>query len=72
MVLSKKIQVDDLVKYLSDTRKQRGIEQKHIVLRLGVTGTTLSRYEQGKREMPFKVLRKYAEYLGFEIKLMVK
>jgi len=53
-------------------RKDQRVDQKHLLRFLGVNGTSLSRYESKKREMPFNVLVKYAEYFGYEIRLLKK
>ena len=34
--------------------------------------TIMGRYESKKREMPYRIMVKYADYLGYEFKLMVK
>lgn len=62
----------EILSSLIQIRKDKKIDQKHLIRHLGVNGTTLSRYESGKRSMPFCVLKKYAEYFGYEIRLLKK
>jgi transcriptional regulator with XRE-family HTH domain len=62
----------DILMSLIQIRKDRKTEQKITALYLGITQTTLSRYENGIREMPWKLIIKYAEYLGYEIRLLKK
>lgn len=69
--LDKKVQTD-ILKSLIQIRKEKRIDQKELLSSLGVIASTLSRYETGKREMPFSVLLKYADYLGYEIRLLKK
>lgn len=57
---------------LIQIRKQQRVDQKDIIRFIGVNGTTLSRYESKKRNIPFDVLKKYAEYFGYEIRLLKK
>jgi transcriptional regulator with XRE-family HTH domain len=60
------------IKNLAEQRVKLGIKQITIAKELSVTKTTMSRYESGKRDIPSSLLDKYAEYLGYELKLMVK
>lgn len=62
----------DILDSLIKIRKDQKTDQKSMLQRLGVTATTLSRYESKKRPMPFNVMVKYAEYLGYEIRLLKK
>ena len=57
---------------LIQIRKQQRVDQKDIIRFIGVNGTTLSRYESKKRNIPFDALKKYAEYFGYEIRLLKK
>jgi len=57
---------------LIQIRKDQRCDQKDLKTRLGITGTTLSRYESKQREIPFKTLVKYADYFGYEIRLLKK
>lgn len=62
----------DILDSLIQIRKDKKIDQKHMLIRLGITATTLSRYESKKRDMPFDIMVKYADYLGYEIRLLKK
>lgn len=62
----------ELLDKLIQIRKDRKIDQKFLLKHLGISATTMSRYESKKREMPFSIMIKYADYLGYEFKLMVK
>jgi transcriptional regulator with XRE-family HTH domain len=57
---------------LVDQRKKIGMSQKEMAKKLGLTNTTMNRYEKGNREITSKLQDDYAEYLGYELKLMVK
>lgn len=62
----------DIIESLVQVRKEKKITQIDIANNLGVTKTTMCRYESGKREMPFSIVREYADCLGYEIRLLKK
>jgi transcriptional regulator with XRE-family HTH domain len=62
----------DIRKFLIEQRKMRKIKQAEIASALKVSPVTISHYEMGHSEMSFPSIEKYIEYLGFEIKLMLK
>jgi len=62
----------DIFNYLIEQRKQRKIKQENLAIFLKVTKVTISRYENKKRDMPYRLMVKYAEFLGYELKLQVK
>ena len=62
----------DILGKLIETRKMRYISQSIMAGRLGITLTTMHRYEAKEREISFKLLESYANEVGFELKLMVK
>lgn len=62
----------DILDSLIQIRKDKKVYQNDLLNHFGVNGTTLSKYESKKREMPFKVMKKYAEYFGYEIRLLKK
>ena len=64
--------MDNILKSLISIRKEKKIDQKHMLSILGVNATTMSRYESGIRRMPHDLMVKYAEYLGYEIRLLKK
>lgn len=57
---------------LIEERKSKKITLLDISGRIGITAQTLGRYERGDRIIPYHILEKYAECLGYELKLMVK
>jgi transcriptional regulator with XRE-family HTH domain len=61
-----------ILESLIKIRKERNIRQDKVAKYLKVNNTTMSRYENNKRIIPFDKLLLYVEYLGFEIKLMIK
>lgn len=62
----------DILDSLIQIRKEQKLDQKDMLKRLGVNKTTLSRYERKKRNMPFEVMKIYADLLGYEIRLLKK
>jgi transcriptional regulator with XRE-family HTH domain len=62
----------DILDSLIQIRRDQKVDQKHLKSFLDVNGTTLSRYESKQRQIPFKILIKYAEYFGYEIRLLKK
>jgi transcriptional regulator with XRE-family HTH domain len=52
-------------------RGYKYITQSVMAEYLGITLATLHRYETGKRRIPLDLTIKYAEKVGFELKLMV-
>ena len=62
----------DIFDSLIQIRKNEKCDQKALKGYLGITGVTLSRYESKKREIPVKIMQKYAEYFGYEIRLLKK
>lgn len=62
----------DILSSLIQIRKEKKVSQDDLTGTLGINSTTLSRYESGRRKMPYDVLVKYAEYLGYEIRLIKK
>jgi transcriptional regulator with XRE-family HTH domain len=62
----------EIYKVLIQIRKDKGITQKDMAGYLGITGVTMYRYEGFKREIPGRMLIEYADYLGYELKPMIK
>jgi transcriptional regulator with XRE-family HTH domain len=62
----------DILKELIQERKMRYKSQEKVALYLGVTTVTLNRYETRRREIPFNILLKYAEYLDYEVRILKK
>jgi len=61
-----------ILKSLIQIRKDQKVKHKDLLKSLGINLVTLSRYETGRRNIPFDVLSKYADYFGYEIRLLKK
>lgn len=57
---------------LKSERKNQKITQNRIAKHIDVSKYTLSRFETGKVDLKFEKVRLYADYLGFEIRLLKK
>lgn len=57
---------------LVEQRCKSGINQKAMANALGITKSTMNRYEKGNRNISADMQDKYADKLGYELKLMVK
>ena len=62
----------DILENLIQIRKEKKIDQKHFLHTLGISATTMSRYENKKREMPHSIMVKFANELGYEMRLLKK
>ena len=62
----------DILDILVDIRKQKKIRQINLAIFLKVNTLTISRYENKKRKMPYDMLIKYADFLGYELKLQIQ
>jgi transcriptional regulator with XRE-family HTH domain len=61
----------DWGRLLAETRKQRGLSQKHIAARLGVSTSRVSQIEHG-RVTSFEVIARYIEALGGRLDLVAE
>ena len=61
-----------ILESLVQIRKDKRVQQKQMLKHLGINPLTMSYYESGKRKMPFAVMEKYAEFFGYEIRLLKK
>jgi len=57
---------------LIEIRKEKKIKQSDLLITLGITGTTLGKYERLERRIHLDEAIKYANYLGYEIRLIKK
>ena len=57
---------------LSELRKTKEIKQKDIADSIGVERSKLSRFEKGEVNIPIEKIELYAEYLGMELRLLIK
>lgn len=64
--------MDYIRKTLVEQRKARRIKQNSVADFIGISNVALSRYEKGHTDMSMERIEKYVEYLGLEIKLMLK
>lgn len=62
--------MDILVKLIA-LRKDKKIKQGDMASYLGITQTTLCRYEKCKQDMPLFMAEKYAQYVGVELKILI-
>lgn len=53
-------------------RKKQKVKQIEIARHLGITKTTMSKYESKDRKISAEHQDQYAEYLGFEIRIQLK
>lgn len=66
------MQLHEAIKILKHSRKQKGIRQPEIAGVLKVSCTTISNYETLKRVPDAATFVKWCEYLGYEMRLLVK
>jgi len=61
-----------LLDQLIEIRKQQRVKQYKVAEFIGVNRSTMSRYEKKIREISIDHLIMYAEYLGYELRLLKK
>ena len=61
--------IGENIKYI---RKSKGLTQKELAEKIGVTDSAITKYEKGDREPNWKTLNKIAEALGVTINDLVK
>jgi transcriptional regulator with XRE-family HTH domain len=64
--------MDYIRKKLVEQRKAKRIKQTEVAQAIGISNVALSRYETGRTDMSMDKIEKYVEYLGLEIKLLIK
>jgi transcriptional regulator with XRE-family HTH domain len=64
--------MDYIRKTLVEQRKARRIKQNAVAKFINISNVALSRYEKGYTNMSMDKIEKYADYLGLEIKLLLK
>ena len=57
---------------LFELRKAKKVKQKDIADYIGVDRGQLSKYERGVANIPIEKIELYAEYLGMELRLLIK
>jgi len=62
----------DILKVLISERRSKKITQNKIADFIGCSKSLISRLESGKSIPNINYIQQYADYLGFELKLMVK
>ncbi|MFZ4803530.1 MAG: helix-turn-helix transcriptional regulator [Synechococcus lacustris] len=59
-----------LLRQLLDARKQAGLTQEEVALRMGTTRSAISRLEAARKHLPaLTTLRRYAEVLGCDVEI---
>lgn len=66
-----KMSYDEVVKRLIELRISRGISQRSMARRLGLTPQGLSQIESGARNTGLDVLSRYSEELGLKLDLIL-
>jgi transcriptional regulator with XRE-family HTH domain len=61
-----------IIDKLVEIRKEKGINQKVMAKALKLSPGSLNRFEKGNRKVDLDTVEKYAEELGYELRLMVK
>jgi transcriptional regulator with XRE-family HTH domain len=64
--------MDYIRKTLIEQRKAKRIKQNAVAKFINISNVALSRYEKGYTNMSMDKIEKYADYLGLEIKLLLK
>jgi transcriptional regulator with XRE-family HTH domain len=62
----------ELVNFLFQARLEKGLTQKQLAKRMGVSRTTVTQLELMYYECRFSTLARWAEALGYEIRLELK
>lgn len=62
----------DIFEKLVQIRKEKKRGQKELAYHLDVTVATINRYEKGKRKIPYDLMIMYADFLGVEIRALLK
>ena len=62
----------DIVKVLTKERKLQKVSQEKIAKECGISKAMISRIERSLSSPNYNYLEKYAEYLGYEIRLLKK
>ena len=59
-----------LLRQLLDARKQAGLTQEQVALRMGTTRSAISRLEAARQHLPsLETLRRYADVLGCDVEI---
>jgi transcriptional regulator with XRE-family HTH domain len=62
-----------MLKSLIQIRKEKKVSQLEMARFLSITPATINRYEKGLiQKIPIDLLVRYADYLGYEIRLLKK
>ncbi len=62
----------DIIQAMIDARKQKGITQKELSERTGITQADISRIENGTRNPSLAMLKRLANGMGMRLKLEMK
>lgn len=61
-----------LLRLLLDARKQAGLSQEEVAVRMGTTRSAISRLEAARKHLPaLGTLRRYAEVVGCDVEIIL-
>ena len=67
--------MSDITIYVGDllrtARKSKGLTQKEMGERVGITESAYSRYESGKQNLTLDTLQKVAEAMGVSVRIFI-
>ena len=63
---------DDMISFLKNERKNSSITMNQLAKGVDVSHTSISRIENGQMSPTLEIFIKYADYLGYELKLVKK
>jgi transcriptional regulator with XRE-family HTH domain len=61
-----------IIEQLVEERRAKKIKQSEVAYHLGITRSKMSRFERGFDKETNHIIDNYAEYLGYEIRLLKK
>ena len=59
------------MKNLKKLRKEKGLSQLQLALKLGLNQNTISRYENGQREADHQTLIMFADFFGVTVDYLI-
>jgi transcriptional regulator with XRE-family HTH domain len=62
----------NILDQLIQIRKEQRYHQKDVAKKLGVTYAMMSHYETKKRKMSHELIVKFADFLGYELRILKK
>lgn len=68
--------MSDIIKHtgklIRETRKAKGLTQKELGLKMGVTESTVNKYEAGKQNLSLETVQKIANALSVDLEIIFK